>query len=520
MAQRQARKRVQRRVDARGEDAKAAKKTIVPVRMKGGYDAAQTTAGNSKWWAASDGLSARQANNPAIRRVLRNRSRYEATNNCYAAGIVRTRADDTIGTGPRLQLTGLGPDDARFVEREVNAWMKEIALGNTLLVQRRARSVDGESFIQMTDNPVLNSRVKLDLKLMETEQCCSPMAGIDDANADGIKWDIYGNPTLYYILRNHPGDAAVLKWDEIKAESIIHDFRADRPGQARGIPELTPGLSLFHLLRAYTTATLEAAESIANFAAVLYTDSPADDDVDSVQPFEDIELTRRMMTSLPQGWKLGQVKPEQPTTTYSEFKREIVAEIGRVFSMPFIVAAGDSSGTSYAGGRLDFQSYFKSIQVDRSHIESVTLDRILYAWIREARLIEGYLPQRLRTDRADWSHQWFWDGREHVDPAKESKAQAQRLKNQTTTLAAEYAKDGKDWEKELEQLARERKARIKLGLPVDGVVADKPDDKPDAKVEALADLLGIPFDMAEAAANGNLRALSLVAEAIANKEAK
>ena len=58
---------------------------------------------------------------------------------------------------------------------------------------------------------------------------------------------------------------------------------------------------------------------------------------------------------------------------------------------------------------------------------------------------------------------WFWDGHEHVDPSKEatypptrrvasrsevatSGALERRLANNTTTLAAEYARQGKDWE--------------------------------------------------------------------------
>ena len=44
------------------------------------------------------------AASPAVRRTLRNRARYEVANNSYARGIVLTLANDSIGTGPRLQL--------------------------------------------------------------------------------------------------------------------------------------------------------------------------------------------------------------------------------------------------------------------------------------------------------------------------------------------------------------------------------------------------------------------------------
>ena len=63
-------------------------------------------------------------------------------------------------------------------------------------------------------------------------------------------------------------------------------------------------------------------------------------------------------------------------------------------------------------------------------------------------------------------HQWFWDGHEHVDPLKEASAQAERLANNTTTLATEYARQGKDWETEVRQRAKEVALMKELGLPL------------------------------------------------------
>jgi capsid protein len=131
--------------------------------------------------------------------------------------------------------------------------------------------------------------------------------------------------------------------------------------------------------------------------------------------------------------------------------------------MPFNIAAGNSSGYNYASGRLDHQTYFKSIRVEQSHIEAVVLDRILAAWFDEAVLIEGLLPSGLGPI-AEWPHQWFWDGHEHVDPAKEANAQATRLTNHTTTLADEYARRGLDWETQLRQRAKETALLNELGL--------------------------------------------------------
>lgn len=445
------------------------------MSLRAAYDAASTNERDAKWWANADALGAKQANNPAIRKRLRERSRYEAANNCYAGGIARTLSDDTVGTGPRLQLLGMDRKDAAILEREFADWCKAVGLADKLRTMRRARVVDGESVATLIVNDALPTAVKLDLRLVEAEQLCQPLTGKFTVNhADGIDYDGAGNPTTYHIMREHPGDSGGMPvWEPIPAKNVIHDFKADRPGQVRGVPELTPALPLFKLLRAYTLATLGAAESIANFAAVAYTDAPGDDGADDVKPLEGIELERNMMTALPRGWKIGQVKPEQPASTFREFKREIVAEIGRIFSMPFIVAAGDSSDSSYASGRMDYECYHRAVNVDRAHMERLILERIFITWVEEAVRIEGYLPQRLRSIRTNWRHQWMWDGWEHVDPAKEANAQATRLASHTTTLADEYAKLGQDWEERLELIAKIKQRQKQLAEQY-GITWDPP----------------------------------------------
>ena len=64
-------------------------------------DLENTIRENAQGPAGADGLSANAANSPEVRRILRNRSRYEIANNSYARGIVLTLANDVIGTGPR-----------------------------------------------------------------------------------------------------------------------------------------------------------------------------------------------------------------------------------------------------------------------------------------------------------------------------------------------------------------------------------------------------------------------------------
>jgi len=360
-----------------------------------------------------------------------------------------------------------------LVEQEFMDWADAIKLPEKLRTMRMARTDSGEVFAMLIANPKVDSPVKLDLRLIEADQITTPdlFRQTSTLNTiDGIVFDNCGNPLEYHVLKAHPGDVITgfsLDYDRIPAASMIHYFRADRPGQNRGIPEITPALPLFAQLRRYTLAVLAAAETAADFAAVLFTDAPANGEAESVEPMDLVELERRMATVLPGGWKLGQVHAEQPATGYAEFKKEILNEIARCLNMPFNVACGNSSGYNYASGRLDHQTYYKSIRVDQDHIGLAVLDRVLRAWLDEAILISEFLPLWMRTVAfRDFKHQWFWDGMEHVDPAKEASAQATRLENHTTTLAYEYAKQGRDWESELRQRAKEVSLMTELGLPI------------------------------------------------------
>jgi lambda family phage portal protein len=454
------------------------------------YDAAATNLDNYRHWANADDLSANAAASPDVRRILRNRSRYEVANNSYAKGIVLTLANDTIGTGPRLQMLSPDPNANRIVEREFGNWSQAVSLADKLRTMRMARAEDGEAFALLTNNGRLQVPVKLDLRLVEADQVTTPDLSLNDPHAvDGIEFDDAGNPLVYHVLRRHPGDAGALfdfTYDRIPAGSMIHFFRCDRPGQSRGIPDITPALPLFAQLRRFTLAVIAAAETAANFAGILYTDAPAGGEADPAEPFEPIELESRALVTMPGGWRMSQLEAQQPATGFSEFKREVLNEIARCLNMPFNVAAGNSSGYNYASGRLDHQTYFKSLRVDQSHLGLVVLDRIFAAWLDEAVLIDDYLPESLRTLDPDLSHQWFWDGHEHVDPLKEASAQATRLANHTTTLANEYARQGRDWESELRQRAKERQLMEELGLSVGESLSNNPqqqDEEDDAEVE-------------------------------------
>ncbi len=331
---------------------------------------------------------------------------------------------------------------------------------------RAARCGDGEACALFGRNPRIADPVTLDVTLYEADQFAARAVGWSPLTlaSDGVILDDYRNPASYTKLKYHPGSPLIgtsFESEQIRAADVIHWFRAERPGQLRGVPELTPALPLFAQLRRYTLAVIAAAEVAADHAAVIQSNSPVGDP-DEWEPLDTIELEKRMATVLPGGCTLAQMRAEQPTTTYEMFKRAILQEIARCLCVLYDVAAGDSSTYNYSSGRLDSQNYYKSRAVDRAECEAVVLSRVMARWWNEYRLVNvKSLPPELSGSRQPPPTVWRWPGDEYVDPTKEAEAAVTLIEAGLETESGWQAKRGNDWEAVQIQRAAE------LGMTLD-----------------------------------------------------
>jgi len=480
------------------------------------YDAAATNRHTKQHFLYADGRDADSLIREDIA-TLRNRCRYEIRNNSYAKGMVETKRNDLVGSGPRLQVISEDADFNRRVELLFSMWcgrcdiegrltfadmiglagsLQQDESGEGLLVFESAEQAARRSWTDSPNEP----DVTLRLRVVEPDRLASPGFYDDGRVRDGIEYDANGRAVYYYILKTHPGSdrtaaAGMYDYDKVPASQVIHLYRAERPGQSRGVPWISPGLPVLAYLRRFTLATVAAAEQAANISAVIEHETTGsefgDDNSSDIEEMDEIEIARNAMLTLPSNAKMQQFKPEQPSSTYKEFKRELINEFARCVNMPYNVAAANSSGYNYASGRLDWQVYYRFIRTVRRWLAEHMLDRIFGQWLREAMLTEGMgIP---RAPAGGVTIQWIWPGAEHVDPLKEAAAQGKRLDNTTTTLAAEYALQGKDWEVEVRQKAKEKQLLEELGLTDEGKVGDAAMENIARGVRA-----GVPIGVGEA----------------------
>jgi capsid protein len=331
------------------------------------------------------------------------------------------------------------------VEQAFFAWAKRVKLGRKLWQMRYGWAQDGESFAMFKTNLALDHPVKLDLETFEPEQISDGVmfnAGIN--RTDGMVLDDFGNVSAYKVLPQHPGDARLLSSsltpDLVPARDMIHLMRTKRARQLRGVPEITPALMIYPILRRYTLAMLYNAETSARVSGVIRSQQ-SPDDPDDLEPLDPVELGFNEWMTLPAGWNIEQFKSQQPNAEYAPFKKEVIREIARCMKMPYVIAAADSSGHNFASGKLDHTTYFKSVGIDQTSITDDAADPTFERWYQEAIRIPGYLPAPPSGDRSTPAHDWIYDGQELLDP-REANAQAVAAGHGLDSIPRQHAKRG------------------------------------------------------------------------------
>ena len=419
-------------------------------------------------WRYSDGRSADLSLSYEVRKRVRERARYEVANNSYATGAGWSIVNAVIPNLPRLQFTPYEKSEttdalARRLERDFTSWAKEVGLFEKLRSMRFAKFQDGESFAVLHENQKLSASVKLDFSPLDCERVTNidqlGSGGLlyDPKDVDGVKLDDWGNVVSYRVLTHNPADFNAVELDAktYKADKVLHWFRRRTAEQHRGISELAPSLMLLSYLRRYTYSVVRASEIAADLALILKTndvDVYGSNEAPLESPIIETNFSRGSTVTLPEGFDATQLKAEQPTAQFSTLVDELLGAVGASLGLPRLVMRKSASGFTYASARVDLSEMERFIAIEREELEDSVLGKLFKAYLKEWSLVN-----RLTLPEASVSWYFAESIGNKIDPNKEATAQQVRLANGTTTLSAEYSAQGKDWEEELEQRAKELK---------------------------------------------------------------
>lgn len=441
--------------------------------LKARYDGASLNPDLERYWANADLRSPTASMDRTVRQRLRSRARYEVhESNSFARGMLCAKTNDCIGpNGPSLQVLE-DKDTNAIIEQRWKDWVESTGFACKAQTLFSAYMCDGEGFAERIRNDALPfDTVQMDIALSEADLWQNPQWEMSEGEADGIFYNAQGTPTEYWRLKQHPGDAnqwkSQLEFDRLDPSSVIHLYRCDRPGQKRGISHFAPALPNFAELRRTRLAVITAYQTAAEHAAIIKTQTGAfENDLTLLEDFLKIPTERGMMTALPAGNDITQLKAEQPTTEFGPFCEHILAEIGRILQMPLNIVLGSSRDYNFASGRLDYILYWNACDVERARFSRVVMEKVFGWWLQEAYRVHD--DMRSMPIRNRLRHRWVYDARIPIDEVKA--AQADKIKWELGHLTDEQwaQRENVDIDSHYDQMSRMVEERKRTGMPYPG----------------------------------------------------
>lgn len=432
------------------------------------------------------------------------RSRDLARNHGVASGAIQTLTDNIVGVGFRLSAKPdyklLGKSKEWEEEWQVKveslwrSWAETTVCdvaksvnfhGLTTLVFRSCL-INGEALVL----PLwLKERsFSTCLQLIEPDRLSNPQNGMDNKELrGGIEIDKYGAPLAYHIRKSHPGDywlgSDVDSWERVPAYTsfgrrrVLHIYDIERIGQTRGKPVLSAIMPMFKMLDHYERSELQAA--IVNAMIAAFIETPMDtenlnemfggngsDYLDAKKDWK-VRLEGGSIIPIFPGDKIAPFTPSRPNSAYGSFIENVLRNIGTGLNIPYELLLKDFSKTNYSSARAALLEAWRFFNGKRSWLANNWATPVYELWLEEAvnkGLIEA--PDFYENKYAYSRCKWIGAGRGWVDPVKEAQACQIRMEIGLSTLEAECASQGLDWEEVLEQRAREKAKLQKLGLTI------------------------------------------------------
>lgn len=250
----------------------------------------------------------------------------------------------------------------------------------------------------------------------------------------GIEFDGIGHRRAYHLWRFHPHEKLTSEMNTrvaVPADNIIHMYRRGRPGQLRGVPELTSVIVRLYEIDEMQDATLARQKLAQLFGAFVHRKTAHDPDDDGP--------TFGTLVSMPgdaeplDGFTPGGIhyleddeevtfsSPPDIQGQYTEWLRTELLAVAAGAGITYEQLTGDLKGVNYSSiraGLLEFRRRAEALQA--MLLVHQWCRRIAAKWLdvavtSGALSIPNYWANRSQLLAIDWiAPKWAW-----VDPLKE-----------------------------------------------------------------------------------------------------
>lgn len=171
--------------------------------------------------------------------------------------------------------------------------------------------------------------------------------------------------------------------------------------------------------------------------------------------------------------------PAGQSSELADFNLSINRRIGAGHNLSYEMMTRDVSMVNYSSARQNLLEDWKVFEGEQQfiveHFLNFVLEDVITAAYLAGRL--SHAPKDFMANRQKYlKHEFIGQGLPWIDPLKEAQANQVMLATGQITLKDIYAKKGKDWEEEINQLAVELEKTKELGLVREALDVVKGDD--------------------------------------------
>ncbi|MEP2782330.1 MAG: phage portal protein [Pseudoruegeria sp.] len=397
----------------------------IKVRMN--YDAASRGRRTHGWKSPSTNADAAAFGG---RQQLRNLSRDMIRNRPYATRAQSVITNNVVGSGV---VPSVVCKDQALKDEVTNAihdhlYSPSLDAAGELGLLEMGRIVmntvvsDGEilaRFRPRSGTYAVGLSMPFQIELIEVDYLDMTITGFGKNEViEGIEYGPTGAKVAYHILRHHPGTVSRQQnrsSDRVLADNILHIYRADRPGQMRGVPWMAPVMMTMGELSDYQEAQILKQRMAALMAAFITggDDGPQGGD-DSDAPAID-DLAPGAVIQLGSGQGVTFTDPPK-VDGYDQFMRQGLSAVAIGMGVTYEALAGDLSGVNFSSARMGRMEMDKNIEVWQRHIVINQFCNGVAKWFKSVwRLSAGANARRVD----EFKLEWVAPRRALVDPARE-----------------------------------------------------------------------------------------------------
>lgn len=423
--------------------------------------------------------------------ILRNLSRASVRDDPTAAGYLDIMENNVIGpSGIQLQVN-LPKNRQRQssqrdtiknkelqIEKLFQQWGRKCDASETLnwdQVQRlilRSLIEDGEAFVRMV---VIDGQLRLEIIPTDRVDLNYERPTNNGGSSFwvlGVELNNWRRPLRYAILSYDPSDASFTNvtndryYRFVPAADVLHIFKPLRIGQVRGVPYLTPALTLLRHLERYEENTVIRARASAGGVAYIKTDSIPDVDEDNpkrklrdIQPGKYEYIGENDEIVVPD-WRA-------PSNEHATYITTTLRTAATGLGVSYETLSSDYSKSNFSSSRMASikeRNYFKVMQ--NLMIETLckpVFEKFIDTEIRNGRL--SLSNEQLRTIQNNDGYSFVPRTFNYIDPQKEVAANIDAVNANLKTLKDVITENGGDFEKTMEQRRDEVQLMMDYNLP-------------------------------------------------------